>query len=298
MPGITDTEGRSQFSLWCILGAPLFLGTDVRNMTAATAATVGNLEAIAINQGASVQAWQIPLGGGGAAPTPDNGGLLMNLTDCASGNAGLTWSFDAASGQLQSVESDGQCVTVVACDTTNSSEVFAYQCVTNQCSNEIWKVSGSTIVSQVDGAAQPLCLTGVDPATAPRSQLIADVCDGRAAQQWTLDAASKQVRLAAFPAASQCLTLFAAPPVSAYMKPMDNGDVALALLNRGAADVAPVSVDLAQFGYAPATPVWVRDVWAATTAGPFTGSFATRGVASHETLLLRLSLAKPGEAEL
>lgn len=34
----------------CILGAPLFLGTDVRNMTAMTAATVGNLEAIAIDQ--------------------------------------------------------------------------------------------------------------------------------------------------------------------------------------------------------------------------------------------------------
>ena len=80
---------------------------------------------------------------------------------------------------------------------------------------------------------------------------------------------------------------------------MDNGDVALALLNRGAADVAPISVDLTQFGYAPATPVYVRDVWAATTSGPFTGSFSSRAVASHETVLLRLMLAKPGgEAEL
>jgi alpha-galactosidase len=302
MPGITDMEGRTQFSLWCILGAPLFLGTDVRNMSAFTAATVGNLEAIAINQGASMQGWEITLGSGGAAPspTPDNGGLLMNLTSCDSGNAGLTWTFDAASGHLQSAASgDSQCVTVVACDNTNSSEVFVYQCVSNQCNNEVWKIQGSAIVSQVNGSAQPLCLTGVDPATAPRSQLIADVCDGRAAQQWTVDAASKTVRLAAFPAASQCLTLFAPPPVNSYMKTMDNGDVALALLNRGAADVAPISVDLTQFGYAPATPVYVRDVWAATTSGPFTGSFSSRAVASHETVLLRLMLAKPGsEAEL
>ena len=294
MPGITDVEGRTQFSLWCILGAPLFLGTDVRNMTAATAATVGNVEAIAINQGASMQAWQIALNGSGPAPvpTPDQGGLLLNLTDCSSGNPGLQWQVDAGTGQLQNLASL-QCATVLACDNVNQSEVFSYQCVTNQCNNEVWKVSGSTIVSQVDGAAQPLCLTGLDPASAPRSQLIVDVCDGRAEQQWTVDAASKTVRLAAMPPASQCLTLFAPPAVDAYMKTMDNGDVALALLNRGASDVAGQTVDLTQFGYAPATPVFVRDVWAATTLGPFAGAFSTRGVASHETLLLRLSLAKP-----
>jgi len=302
MPGITDTEGRSQFSLWCILGAPLFLGTDVRNMSPATAATVGNVEAIAIDQGASLQGWQISLSGGGAvpAPTPDNGGLLLNLTDCGSGNSGLAWAYDAASGQLSNTATGGSmCSTVLACENTPGAEVFAYQCVTNQCSNEKWTVNGSAIVSQVSGAAQPLCLTGLDPAAGPQSQLIADVCDGRAAQQWTVDAASGTVRLAAMPAAAQCLTLFAPPPLDAYMKTMNNGDVALALLNRGAADVGAQAVDLGVFGYAPSTPVFVRDVWAAATLGPFTGSFQTRAVASHETLLLRLSLAKPSaDAEL
>jgi hypothetical protein len=33
---------------------------------ASTAATVGNVEAIAIDQGASLQGWQISLSGGGA----------------------------------------------------------------------------------------------------------------------------------------------------------------------------------------------------------------------------------------
>ena len=50
LPGISDIEGRTQFSLWCILAAPLFLGTDVRNMSQFTAETIGNREAIAINQ--------------------------------------------------------------------------------------------------------------------------------------------------------------------------------------------------------------------------------------------------------
>jgi hypothetical protein len=297
MPGITDTEGRSQFSLWCLLGAPLFLGTDVRSMSAATAATVGNVEAIAINQQASLQGWQISLTGGGGsvpAPTPDQGGLLLNLTDCASGNAGLAWSFDAASGQLSNAAGGGgMCTTVLACDTSPGAEVFAYACLTNQCSNEKWTLNGSAIVSQVAGAAQPLCLTGLDPAAAPQSQLITDVCDGRPAQQWTLDASSGTLRLAAMPAAAQCLTLFAPPPLDAYMKPLNNGDVALALLNRGAADVGAQAVDLSVFGFAPSQAVYVRDVWAAATLGPFSGSFMTRAVASHETLLLRLSVAKP-----
>ena len=30
MNGISDLEGRTHFNMWCILGAPLMLGTDVR----------------------------------------------------------------------------------------------------------------------------------------------------------------------------------------------------------------------------------------------------------------------------
>lgn len=60
--GISDTEGRSQFSLWSILAAPLLLGTDVRSASAYTLATLGNEEAIAIDQD--------PLGIQGMAFTP------------------------------------------------------------------------------------------------------------------------------------------------------------------------------------------------------------------------------------
>jgi hypothetical protein len=55
MPGITDVEGRSQFSLWCILGAPLILGADLRTMTSQTFDTISNTEAISVNQDASTQ---------------------------------------------------------------------------------------------------------------------------------------------------------------------------------------------------------------------------------------------------
>jgi regulation of enolase protein 1 (concanavalin A-like superfamily) len=56
--GISDLEGRTQFNLWCILGAPLMIGTDVRPgggafppaITATTIATLTNAEVIAVDQ--------------------------------------------------------------------------------------------------------------------------------------------------------------------------------------------------------------------------------------------------------
>jgi alpha-galactosidase len=56
--GISDLEGRTTFNLWCILGAPLMIGTDVRPgggnlapvITAATLATLTNAEVIAVDQ--------------------------------------------------------------------------------------------------------------------------------------------------------------------------------------------------------------------------------------------------------
>ena len=58
MYGISDLEGRTHFNMWCILGAPLILGTDVRStggalpppMSGASLATLTNAEAIAIDQ--------------------------------------------------------------------------------------------------------------------------------------------------------------------------------------------------------------------------------------------------------
>jgi alpha-galactosidase len=56
--GITDTEGRSQFNMWAVLGAPLMIGTDVRTtggayappLNATTLATLTNAEVIAVDQ--------------------------------------------------------------------------------------------------------------------------------------------------------------------------------------------------------------------------------------------------------
>lgn len=50
--GLSDAEGRSHFSLWCLLKAPLLIGTDLTAASETTLATLGNLHAIAVNQDA------------------------------------------------------------------------------------------------------------------------------------------------------------------------------------------------------------------------------------------------------
>jgi alpha-galactosidase len=50
MPGISDTQSRSFFSLWCLMAAPLIAGNDLRSMSKATIETLTNLEAIGVNQ--------------------------------------------------------------------------------------------------------------------------------------------------------------------------------------------------------------------------------------------------------
>lgn len=48
--GMTESEDRAHFSMWCMMAAPLILGNDIRSMTPATAALVMNKNMIAIDQ--------------------------------------------------------------------------------------------------------------------------------------------------------------------------------------------------------------------------------------------------------
>ncbi|MCK4998903.1 MAG: putative Ig domain-containing protein [Anaerohalosphaera sp.] len=48
--GCTDTEYRSQMSLWCLLSAPMLISCDIRELPEATWAILTNTKAIAINQ--------------------------------------------------------------------------------------------------------------------------------------------------------------------------------------------------------------------------------------------------------
>ncbi len=50
MPGLSEAQNRSLFSLWCLMASPLMAGNDLRAMDKATIGILTNLEAIAIDQ--------------------------------------------------------------------------------------------------------------------------------------------------------------------------------------------------------------------------------------------------------
>ena len=77
--GMSDTEYKTHMSLWCILGAPLLAGNDLRDMKPGILDILTNKEAIAVDQdrlgtqGARVskngdlEVWSKPLADGGYA---------------------------------------------------------------------------------------------------------------------------------------------------------------------------------------------------------------------------------------
>ncbi|MDP4205648.1 MAG: glycoside hydrolase family 27 protein [Bacteroidota bacterium] len=75
--GMTNTEYRTHFSLWCMLAAPLLAGNDLNNMSAETLEILGNKEVIAIDQD--------PLGKQ-AVPVVKNGDIQIFARDLEDGS--------------------------------------------------------------------------------------------------------------------------------------------------------------------------------------------------------------------
>ena len=77
--GMTDTEYRSHFSLWCMMAAPLLTGNDLSRMSDATKLILMNKDVIAVDQDAlviqgkrirkdgDIEAWAKPLANGDVA---------------------------------------------------------------------------------------------------------------------------------------------------------------------------------------------------------------------------------------
>ena len=74
--GLSDTEGRTHFSMWAMLAAPLIAGNDLGSMSATSKATLTNTEVIAVDQdpldeqgklvaspGTNLQVWSKTLSG-------------------------------------------------------------------------------------------------------------------------------------------------------------------------------------------------------------------------------------------
>src|SRR3954463_9485233 len=48
--GLTESQNRAHFTMWCLIDAPLIAGNDIRKMSASTNSILTNKEVIAVNQ--------------------------------------------------------------------------------------------------------------------------------------------------------------------------------------------------------------------------------------------------------
>jgi hypothetical protein len=158
--GMTDTEYISHFSLWAISKAPLLIGCDVSNMSAATLATLTNPEVIAVNQD--------PLGVQGKkvafAPSQlTNGSSNAVIVNCSSVSSKidpkrLQWTYNAQDGSIRSAL-NGLCLSIEGCSTGEGANIVVAECHIKdpqaQCQgkNQQWTVNTTdqTIVSQLNG---------------------------------------------------------------------------------------------------------------------------------------------------
>ena len=96
--GMTETEDRTHFTMWCMMNSPLLAGNDLRSMTPATLAILTHPELIALNQDplayqarrlrddGDTELWAKPLG------KADSGDVAVTLLN--RGKESATISFD------------------------------------------------------------------------------------------------------------------------------------------------------------------------------------------------------------
>ena len=119
-PALTDVEQRTQMSMWCILAAPLIIGSDIRHLNSHALETLSNRRAIAINQDPLV-----------AHPR-----LLLKDTD-----GRQIWARELANGDvavvLLNMASEAQTITLQLDDIAVSAIVSAI---------DVWDMSKAPVV--------------------------------------------------------------------------------------------------------------------------------------------------------
>jgi hypothetical protein len=156
--GMTDAEYVSHFSLWSLSKAPLIIGCNVYNMSAATLSTLTNPEVIAVNQD--------PLGIQGRkvaariSQLPDAPGQVV-VADCApSGQtpSNQQWIYNSTDKSFRTAV-DGRCLAIENCSGSQGANVIINKCHIDdpqavcQGRNQLWNpfTVKNTFVSLMNG---------------------------------------------------------------------------------------------------------------------------------------------------
>ena len=314
--GVSDIEGRSHFAIWCIMGAPLLIGTDVIHASNATLATLTATELIEVNQdhglNGAVQGVMLDL------PAPPDALLQMErdpeaatvsvVKECSGSNVQWEW-LDGVDGAVQITHkasglllTDPQCARASWPAPGRGPELTlappdAFSCGGK---NQLFTLQPNrTITSSVDGSCLNVVGGGGGGGVNTAVQLFA-FCDhehtfGR--DVWVVDKESGTIK-----SSYGCLSNESAPApgpgpnhkgggtMQTWAKNMSDGTVAVALINLQ--DAAPSDLTLSFSSVGLSGSVHVRDGWLRRDIGSFTGQYIAKAVPPHGSAFLRLTPAK------
>jgi hypothetical protein len=123
--GMTDAEYITHFSLWSISKAPLIIGCDVSNMSAATLATLTNPEVIAVNQDPlGVQGKKVVV----TSSKSLNASNSVVVTSCSSVSSSIEptrrqWTYNPQDGSIRSTF-NGRCLSIANCSESQAPVVL------------------------------------------------------------------------------------------------------------------------------------------------------------------------------
>ena len=328
--GLSAEETKSQIALWSFMNVPLLLSCDLRALAAPAAAPtlalLTNPRMLALNQDAlGYQGRRLGAPPPPPAPTPPTS-PPATVQECDGANADQEWlAADAAGGanggrRLLHAAS-GLALGFATCAGTGGAKPDVALALAPpgggaNCSGgleQLWLFNGNgTVTSALDGA----CLDVFDHTNPVQAHWCTADKSGAPAisQAWGVaqkNSSSAVVILrfeGAAPTYTTCLQghALAAAAVSApaaggaaaaagdaevWEKQLANGDVALLLLNRGAAPTLNISVNLAAVPGIENATVRVTDVWTGKQDPGAVAGALWRAVPSHGASVLRLSPA-------
>ena len=284
--GMTLTEYKTHFGLWCISKAPLLIGCDIRNMSDGIKKILTNREYIAINQdelgeqGHKIKRTQIDY-----PPDydPDVKSSRLELVNC-NGKKAQKWYINE-DGSLRN-NNESLCVDIPNC-AKDDSTVSTFGChiggetYCEASKNQEWDYTADKKIQSrmeyPDGAKRCLRVEE-DTLTIVQTHLCNE------SNTWEYNETDHTIK-----SNGKCLaTMVEATEV--WAGNLSNGAYAMLLLNR-AATPQKVEISWDEIGFDNKT-LKLRDLWEKKDLGEFNDSFSV-SLESHDSVLLKAEVKEP-----
>lgn len=112
-------------------------------------------------------------------------------------------------------------------------------------------------------------------------------CSQQDNEEWMWNPADSTVRRLRN---GQCLTV--RETLEIWAGPLSDGSQAVVLFNRANIGSEPITVKWTDIGFPANHSALVRDLWARTDLGTFTGSYTSPNINFHEVMMLKITLTK------